>query len=73
MAQTTYKTTKMLLSLLFIWHSTQFSMFSSLDIRSRKLFDRANLPKFIDTDMIELYHLRSFPHYLIGAVCSTIV
>ena len=28
------------------------------------LFDRANLPKFPDTDMIELYHLRSFPLFI---------
>jgi len=59
--------------LLCILHShIQFNTLLSLEmdhfsVNRQLLFDRALLPKFSDTDMIELYHLRSFPQYLIDA------
>ena len=38
---------------------------------TRELFDRTQLPKLLDTDMIELYHLRSFPLLLIDTVAGS--
>ncbi|RYH08468.1 hypothetical protein EON65_40910 [archaeon] len=35
------------------------------------LFDRTNLPRFKDTDSIEVYHLRSIPALLIETVAGT--
>lgn len=37
----------------------------------RFLFDLNTVPKVGDTDMIELYHLRSFPHLLIPSQAGT--
>jgi hypothetical protein len=34
-------------------------------VGARNLFDKSLMPKLMDTDMIELYHLRSFPLLLI--------
>ena len=31
------------------------------DVKKYEVFDRLTLPKLVDTDMIEIYHLRSYP------------
>ena len=38
---------------------------SSVNAIRRFLFDKNSLPRLSDIDMIELYHLRSFPHLAI--------
>lgn len=37
----------------------------------RSLFDGTNLPRLKDTDLIELYHLRSFPLLVIETIAGT--